>query len=177
MSRVGNAKIQLPAGTTAVENAGIVKVKGPKGELDQPIVMHTSIEVSDSVLTVKRANDSKTARANHGLMRALLNNMVLGVTSGFTKKLEINGIGYRADVKGSNLVLNLGYSHPIEYAIPQGVTIAADKNNVVTVSGIDKQQVCQVAANIRGFREPDSYKGKGVRYVGEYVRLKAGKSA
>jgi len=177
MSRVGNAPIQLPAGTTVSENGGVVQVKGPKGELSQALVEHTSIAVEDGTLSVKRADDSRTSRANHGLMRALLNNMVAGVTTGFSKQLEINGIGYRADVRGTNLVLNLGYSHPISYAIPQGINITSDKNNVVTVTGIDKQQVCQVAANIRGFRKPDSYKGKGVRYVGEHVRLKAGKSA
>jgi large subunit ribosomal protein L6 len=177
MSRVGNAPIQLPAGTAVVENDGMVQVKGPKGELSQAVIKYTSIEVVDGVVSVKCADESRTARANHGLMRALLNNMVNGVSTGFSKQLEINGIGYRADVRGSNLVLNLGYSHQISFAIPKGINIAADKNNVVTVTGIDKQQVCQVAANIRGFRKPDAYKGKGVRYLGEYVRLKAGKSA
>jgi large subunit ribosomal protein L6 len=177
MSRIGNAPITLPSGTAVTLSAESVNVKGPKGELNQTIVNLTSVEVNDGIVSVKRSNESRTARANHGLMRALINNMVTGVSVGFTKQLEVNGIGYRADVKGKNLVLNLGYSHPINFSIPDGIAIAADKNNVVTVSGIDKQQVCQVAANIRGFRKPDSYKGKGVRYVGEYVRLKAGKSA
>jgi large subunit ribosomal protein L6 len=177
MSRVGNAVITLPAGTSVTDSNGLVTVKGPKGELVQQAIKHTGVAVDDGVLRVTRDTDSKTGRANHGLMRALLNNMVTGVSVGFTKKLEVNGIGYRADVKGSTLVLNLGYSHPVNFPIPNGITITSDKNNVVSVSGIDKQQVCQVAANIRGFRKPDSYKGKGVRYVGEYVRLKAGKSA
>lgn len=177
MSRVGNAVINTPAGTSVQVNGDTVEVKGPKGSLSQSIVRLTSIDVNDGVVSVKRVNDSKPARANHGLMRALLNNMVVGVSSGFKKQLEVNGIGYRADVKGANLVMHLGYSHQIEYPVPEGVTITTDKNNVVTVEGIDKQLVCQVAANIRSFRAPDSYKGKGVRYVGEHVRLKAGKSA
>lgn len=177
MSRVGNAVIILPAGTAVTENDGVVHVKGPKGELFQELVKHTRVGINDGVVQVSRDSDSKTSRANHGLMRALINNMVIGVSAGFTRQLEINGIGYRADVKGNMLVLNLGYSHPINFQIPAGITINSDKNNVVSVSGVDKQQVCQVAANIRGYREPDSYKGKGVRYVGEYVRLKTGKSA
>ena len=177
MSRVGNAVINPPAGTSVQVNGDTVEVKGPKGSLSQSIVRLTSIDVNDGVVSVKRVNDSKPARANHGLMRALLNNMVVGVSSGFKRQLEVNGIGYRADVKGTNLVMHLGYSHQIEYPVPEGITITTDKNNVVTVEGIDKQLVCQVAANIRSFRAPDSYKGKGVRYVGEHVRLKAGKSA
>ena len=177
MSRVGNAIINPPTGTSVQVDGNVVNVKGPKGALSQSLVRLVSIEVDDGVVSVKRANDSKTARANHGLMRALVNNMVVGVSAGFTKQLEVNGIGYRADVKGDKLVMHLGYSHPIEFPVPDGITITADKNNVVTVNGIDKQLVCQVAANIRGYRAPDSYKGKGVRYVGEHVRLKAGKSA
>jgi large subunit ribosomal protein L6 len=177
MSRIGNAVITLPSGTTVTLSNDVATVKGPKGDLQQSIISLTSVAVADGVVSVSRDNDSKTARANHGLMRALLNNMVLGVSQGFTKQLEIIGIGYRADVRGNKLVLNLGYSHPIEFPVPAGITIVSDKNNIVTVSGIDKQQVCQVAANIRGYRKPDSYKGKGVRYIGEQVRLKAGKSA
>jgi large subunit ribosomal protein L6 len=177
MSRVGNAIIKTPAGTSVSVNGDRVDVKGPKGELSQALVSMTSVEVSEGLVRVVRSSESKTARANHGLMRALLNNMVTGVTAGFSKQLEVNGIGYRADVKGNVLVMQLGYSHPIEYPVPAGISITADKNNLVTVTGIDKQLVCQVAANIRGYRSPDSYKGKGVRYVGEHVRLKAGKSA
>ncbi len=177
MSRVGKAPIKLPANTTISIDDGSVSVKGPKGSLTQKVVSLVSVGEADGVVVVQCANESKPARANQGLMRSLLNNMVIGVTNGFEKKLAVNGIGYRADVRGKNLVLNLGYSHPIEYQIPDGISIQADKDNVITVAGIDKQIVAQVAANIRGFRKPDSYKGKGVRYVGEYVKLKAGKSA
>lgn len=177
MSRIGKAPIAIPAGVNITVGDDKVTVKGPKGELSQSIVDNVSVAISDGVLVVDRANESKPVRANHGLMRALINNMVVGVTKGFENKLEVIGVGYRADVKGSRLVMNLGYSHPIDFAIPAGITITADKQNVVTVTGIDKQQVGQVAAVIRGFRKPDHYKGKGVRYQGEHVRIKAGKSA
>ena len=130
----------------------------------------------DGVLSLTRDNETKQVRANHGLMRALVMNMVLGVSQGFKKELEIRGVGYRAAVKGSNLEMNLGYSHPIVFQIPKGIEIKVDKS-IISVSGISKQQVGQVAANIRDYRKPDHYKGKGVRYVGEYVRLKAGKTA
>jgi len=177
MSRVGNAVINLPSGTSVTVSGDVVDVKGPKGTLSRPMVALVSLDVADGTVQVNRDNDSKPARANHGLMRALVNNMVVGVSAGFTKKLEVNGIGYRAEVQGKKLVMHLGYSHSIEFAVPEGITITADKSNVVTVEGIDKQLVGQVAANIRDYRSPDSYKGKGIRYVGEQVRLKAGKSA
>ena len=177
MSRIGKAPITIPGGVNVTVGDDKVTVKGPKGELSQSFVDNIGVEINDGVLFVTRANESKPVRANHGLMRALINNMVVGVTKGFEKKLEVIGVGYRADVKGSKLVMNLGYSHPINFAIPAGITITADKQNVVTVTGIDKQQVGQVAAVIRGFRKPDHYKGKGVRYLGEHVRIKTGKSA
>ncbi len=177
MSRVGKSPITLPSGVAVTANASSVEVKGPKGSLSQAIVSLVSVSVDDNIVTVTRANDSKPARANHGLMRALVNNMVVGVSEGFKKELTVIGVGYRADVKGKNLVMQLGYSHPVNYPIPNGIGIQVDKSNNITVSGIDKQQVGQVSAEIRAFRKPDHYKGKGVRYVGEYVRIKQGKSS
>ena len=177
MSRIGNKPVSLPSGVTVAVNDAQLVVKGPKGQLSQTVAQGITFDVQSDVVVVARANDSKAFRANHGLMRALLNNMVTGVSQGFERKLEINGVGYKASVQGSKAVFNLGYSHPIEVPFPEGVTISVDKNTLVTVSGIDKEKVGQCAAEIRGFRPPDSYKGKGVRYQGEYVRLKAGKSA
>lgn len=176
MSRIGNRPVVIPSGVT-ITVGNDVQVKGPKGSLNQDIVSLVSLEVSDGKLVVTRANDSKPARSNHGLMRALIQNMVTGVTAGYKKELEIIGIGYRADVRGSKLVMQLGYSHPIEFDVPKGIDIAVDKQNNVTITGIDKCQVGQVAANIRDYRRPDHYKGKGIRYKGERVRIKAGKSA
>lgn len=176
MSRIGKAPVAIPSGVTVTVGDEVV-VKGPKGQLSQPIVALVKVEVANDEVVVTRANESKPARANHGLMRALISNMVTGVSTGFSKKLEVRGTGYRADVRGSNLVLNLGYSHPIEFAIPKGIAIEVDKQNNISVTGFDKQLVGQVAANIREFRKPDHYKGKGVRYHDEYVRIKAGKTA
>lgn len=177
MSRIGRMPVTVPGGVTIDIKSDVVAVKGPKGQLQQPLVDFVEVAVEGSEVNVTRTSDHKQARANHGLMRALINNMVVGVSTGFSKKLEVIGIGYRADVKGKDLVLNLGYSHLVEFPIPDGITISVDKQNKILVEGVDKQQVGQVAAKIRGFREPDHYKGKGVRYVGEYVRIKAGKSA
>ena len=176
MSRIGKLPIKIPAGTT-VDVADQVTIKGPKGQLSTAVVDLVSVDVAGDEIVVTRADESRPARANHGLMRSLIQNMVTGVTTGFTKKLEVHGVGYRADVRGNSLVLNLGYSHPIEYAIPQGIEISVDKQNSILVAGVDKILVGQVAANIRDFRKPDHYKGKGVRYSGEYIRLKAGKTA
>jgi large subunit ribosomal protein L6 len=155
----------------------VVHVKGPRGSLSQKLVAHVSLNVEGSHLTVVRANDMKQARANHGLMRALVNNMVVGVHTGFTKQLEVLGVGYRSQIQGRKLVMSLGYSHPIEYDFPEGIEIDVDKKGIISVTGTDKQVVGQAAAEIRAFRQPDHYKGKGVRYVGEQVRLKTGKSA
>lgn len=177
MSRIGNAIIEIPAGVTITVGDDVVKVKGPKGELTQNRVSCINFEQKENVMTLTRENETKQVKSNHGLMRALVANMVEGVTNGFKKDLEIRGVGYRAAVKGSTLEMNLGYSHPIKYDIPKGIEIKVDKNTKISVSGIDKQQVGQVAANIRDYRKPDHYKGKGVRYVDEYVRLKAGKTA
>lgn len=176
MSRIGKAPVAIPSGVTVSVGDAIV-VKGPNGQLTQAIVDHVAVQVANNEVVVTRANNSKPARGNHGLMRALVQNMVTGVSKGFTKTLEVRGTGYRAEMRGKNLVLNLGYSHPIDYPVPEGIEVAVDKANNITVSGFDKQLVGQVAANIRKYREPDHYKGKGVRYKDEYVRIKAGKTA
>jgi large subunit ribosomal protein L6 len=177
MSRIGKLPVPLPSGVTVEVAEGKVQVKGPKGALEQAVPAEVTLAVSGGEVVVNRDNDGRQARANHGLMRALVRNMVHGVSQGFEKKLEVFGVGYRAEVRGKSLVLNLGFSHPIEYPFPTGIAVAVDKGGGITVSGIDKQQVGQAAAEIRSFRKPDAYKGKGVRYVGEYIRLKAGKSA
>ncbi|MBN2798518.1 MAG: 50S ribosomal protein L6 [Deltaproteobacteria bacterium] len=177
MSRIGRLPVSLPAGVTVAVEGGEVQVSGPLGKLSQAVVGSVEVQVEGDTLLVQRVNDSKVARSNHGLMRSLVSNMVTGVTKGFSKQLEIVGVGYRADVKGTSLVMNLGYSHPIDFPIPDGIQIAVDRNVRIDVKGINKQQVGQVAAMIRDFRRPDHYKGKGVRYVGEYVRIKTGKSA
>ncbi len=177
MSRIGKLPIALPKGVQVTIAGGELRVKGPKGELSMPLPARTSAVVDDAVLSIHRDDESRVARANHGLARALANNLVVGVSAGFSKRLEVQGIGYRADVRGQTLVLNLGYSHPVNFEIPAGITITTDKDNKITVSGIDRGQVGQVAANIRAYRSPDRYKGKGIRYEGEYVSLKAGKSA
>ena len=176
MSRIGNKPIALPKGVTVTVADGVT-VKGPKGELTRALVDGTSVAVENDTVTVARASDSRTHRANHGLMRSLLNNMVIGVSAGFERRLEILGVGYKAQSKGSEVVFNLGYSHPINYKVPDGVTVDVDKQGKISVKGIDKEIVGQTAAVIRGFRPPDAYKSKGVRYEGEYIRLKAGKAA
>ena len=176
MSRVGNKPVALPVGVGVAVKDGIVSVKGAKGELVRRLPSGVSLDLLERELFVRREDDSAPNRAKHGLVRALLSNMVVGVSSGFEKKLEIQGIGYKAEVKGSVLNLNLGYSHPVEFPFPTGVSVKVDGGTKLTVLGIDREAVGQAAAEIRAFRSPDSYKGKGVRYVGERVRLKAGKS-
>lgn len=177
MSRIGKKPIAVPSGVTVNLSPTEVRVKGPKGELSIEMADLVAASLDGETLTFTRTTESKTARANHGRMRAMAANLIHGVTAGFSKVLVVDGIGYRADVRGKNLVLNLGYSHLIEYAIPAGVDISVDRDNKVTITGADKQQVGQVAAKIRSFRKPDRYKGKGVRYDGEHILLKAGKSA
>jgi large subunit ribosomal protein L6 len=162
------AKVELSGRT--------VTVKGPKGSLAQELPGGISAELADGKLLVKRRDDSKPQRALHGLTRALLNNAVVGVTKGFSKDLEIQGVGYRAQLSGTSVSFSLGYTHPIEFPIPRGIQIAVDKQTRLTISGIDRQQVGQVAAKIRSLRPPDVYKGKGVRYANEVVRKKAGKT-
>jgi len=176
MSRIGRLPVPLTGGVK-VEVAGrTVTVKGPKGQLAQELPGGINAEVADGKILVKRRDDSKPQRALHGLTRALLNNAVVGVTKGFSKDLEIQGVGYRAQLAGTNVSFALGYTHPIEFPIPKGIQIAVDKQTKLTVTGIDRQQVGHVAAKIRSLRPPDVYKGKGVRYVNEVVRKKAGKT-
>jgi len=176
MSRIGVLPIEVPSGVTIDVKPDLISVKGPKGELSQPYHGDISVSVNDSVVVVSRANDTKVSKSLHGLYRNLIRNMVTGVSAGFTKNLLINGVGYRAEVQGSVLVLNLGYSNPIEYPIPEELTISCDGPTKIVVSGIDKQRVGQVSSEIRSIRPPEPYKGKGVRYEDEYVRRKVGKA-
>ncbi|MDO4543609.1 MAG: 50S ribosomal protein L6 [Clostridia bacterium] len=177
MSRIGKLPVQIAAGVTiTVDDAHVVTVKGPKGTLSQQVSSEMILEQDDGVLTVKRPSDSKKHRALHGLTRTLINNMVIGVTNGFEKKLEIVGVGYRATLQGTKLVLNVGYSHPVEFEAPHEITFEVPAPTKITVKGIDKQKVGQIAANIRAVREPEPYKGKGIRYEGERVRHKEGKT-
>ena len=175
MSRIGRLPVQLPQGVTVTVTATEMSAKGPKGQMARPLPSHVELEVSDDQVLVKRLNDSKPARERHGLTRSLLQGLVTGVSEGWSKTLEIEGVGYKANAKGKDLVLNLGYSHPINFPIPEGIEITVARN-VIHVSGIDKELVGQTAAVIRRFRAPDPYKGKGIRYKGEYIRLKAGKA-
>ncbi len=176
MSRIGRKPIQVPGGVDVHVGHGVVKVKGPKGSLLVGLMPEIEASLEDGTLTLKRASDDRRARSFHGLSRALVANAVTGVSEGWKKELEIVGIGYRAESKGSEVVFNLGYSHPINFQVPEGITINVDtKSGKVTVSGIDRQQVGQVAAEIRALRPPDPYKGKGIRYAGEVLRMKAGK--
>jgi len=181
MSRIGKAIITIPAGITITQNEGVVTVKGPKGELTQELTEGITLEQNDSELTVSRPSDSKQHRALHGLYRALINNMIVGTTEGFTKKLELVGVGYRASHSGQKLELALGFSHGIILELPKEVVIDTltekGKNPIITLTSYDKQLLGMVAAKIRSFRKPEPYKGKGVRFVGEDVRRKAGKSA
>ncbi len=179
MSRIGKLPIELPAGVSIALNDQVVQVKGPNGQLEQHIPAGIGLVVEGAKATFTRKDEAQQTRANHGLARSLAFNMVTGVSKGFEKILEIHGIGYKADVKGKDLVLGLGFSHEIVFPIPQGIAIEVQAGQPlkVKISGIDKQAVGQAAATIRAYRPPDSYKGKGVRYKGEYVRIKAGKSA
>lgn len=176
MSRIGKAPIAVPQGVEVKQSGSAVEVKGPKGTLSQVIPTGITLHVEDNMAHVNRDGDGKRPRSLHGLVRTLIANMVTGVTQGFEKRLEIVGIGYRANIQGRNLQLNLGYSHPVLYSIPEGIEVMVDKQTNITVTGIDKQKVGQVAAEIRSFRKPEPYKGKGIRYVDEQVRRKAGKS-
>lgn len=175
MSRIGKKPVALPAGVTASMDAGTLSVKGPKGELKMPMSDLISYEMKDEGLSVRPANDSKAARAFWGMQRTLVQNLVTGVTEGFTKVLEITGVGYRANSQGKTLKLQLGYSHDVDFAIPEGIDIKTPDNTTVEISGIDKQKVGQVAAEIRRWRKPEPYKGKGIKYRGEYIFRKEGK--
>ena len=175
MSRIGKLPIQIPSGVTITVDSGDVTVKGPKGELKQFITPDVTVKVEDGVITVTRKDDSKTARSQHGLMRSLINNMVVGVTNGFEKKLEVNGVGFRVGGGGQNLEMSLGFSHPVKYVAPEGINITVNKMEI-TVAGHNKQQVGQVAAEIRALKKPEPYKGKGIKYADEVIIRKAGKT-
>jgi large subunit ribosomal protein L6 len=176
MSRVGRKPVPVPANVTVTVDGSDVKVKGPKGELEWRFRPEIGFDQQDGTITVTRPSDSKEHRAVHGLSRALLANMIEGVTNGYRKVLEIVGVGYRAEKKGNTLVLTVGYSHQVQYPEPAGITLTAQTPTVVVIEGIDKAKVGQVAAEIRAVRRPEPYKGKGIRYQGEQVRRKAGKA-
>lgn len=177
MSRIGNRKIIVPAGVTVTEDNNIVTVKGPKGELSLELKSDIKVEIDDATLTTTRPNDEKAIKAMHGTTNANIQNMIKGVTEGFQKGLEIIGVGYRFNVKGTSLVISAGYSHPVELKVPTGLTVEQVSNTEITVKGIDKALVGKFAAEIRDVRSPEPYKGKGIRYKDEYVRRKEGKKA
>ena len=176
MSRIGKQPITIPSGVTVAVDGSTVRVKGPKGEMVQSFRPEMKIQMADGQLTVERPTDAKQDRALHGLTRALLSNMVEGVTTGYRKALELVGVGYKAEKKGSKLVLTVGYSHPVEFEEAPGLKISTPAPTQIVIEGIDKQQVGQAAAEIRAVRPPEPYKGKGIRYQGEHVRRKAGKA-
>lgn len=176
MSKIGKLPVAIPAGVTVSVNSGLVTVKGPKGELKQSIGDLVTVETKDGELCVKVANDSKAANAAHGLYRNLIQNMVTGVTTGFSKSLIITGVGYRAEVQGKNLVMNLGYSSEFIAIIPEGLTVVADSQGKITISGISKELVGEFSSQIRKLRMPEPYKGKGIRYETEVIRRKVGKT-
>lgn len=175
MSRIGKLPVAIPAGVTITVDGDVVNVTGPKGQLKTAKLPHVDVKVDDGTAVVARISDEKIARSQHGLMRTLINNMVVGVTSGFEKKLEVSGVGFKVNLQGNKLIMSLGFSHPVEFIAPEGVTITVDKMNIA-VSGIDKQQVGQVAADIRKLKKPEPYKGKGIKYEGEHIIRKAGKT-
>ena len=175
MSRIGKKAVPIPSGVTANVEGQIVKIKGPKGAMQVVLPDDVSVVMDKGEVKVDPRNDGKRARSMWGTSRTLVNNLVTGVTKGFEKKLEITGVGYRAALQGKNLQIALGYSHDVIYPIPEGITIAAPKPTEIVVTGIDKQKVGQVAAEIRAFRPPEPYKGKGVKYAGEYIFRKEGK--
>lgn len=176
MSRIGKLPVVIPAGVKVTADANLITVEGPKGKLTQDYSDLVKIEVQDGHAVVTRVDDSKNARAAHGLYRSLIRNMVQGVTDGFTKSLVINGVGFRAEVQGKLLVMNLGYSTDFIAAIPDGLTVTADGQGKISIAGIDKQQVGEFAAEIRRLRKPEPYKGKGVRYETEVIKRKVGKA-
>lgn len=177
MSRIGNRKLEIPAGVTIEQNNDIITVKGPKGELSTEITNGITVKVEDNTLEVLRENDTNRLKAMHGTTNANIFNMINGVTHGFQKDLEIIGVGYRFTLKGNVLVINAGYSHPVEMEIPEGLSVEATSNTEISVKGIDKVKVGEFAANIRKVRSPEPYKGKGIRYKDEHIRRKEGKKA
>lgn len=176
MSRIGKLPIEISKGVSVTLADSVLTVKGPKGELCRTIMSEVSVAVEDGKISVTRPDDEVISRSAHGLTRTLINNMVIGVTSGYQTDLEINGVGYRAELKGADLVLSLGYSHPVVYPIPTGITVEVDKMTKLAVKGIDKELVGQTAAKIRSFRGPEPYKGKGIKYATETILRKAGKT-
>ena len=178
MSRIGKTPIEIKSGVEVVVNADSVEIKGPKGTLAQSIPEGIEVQKEEETIIVKRDNDLRETKALHGLVSSLLNNMVQGVTEGYQKQLELVGVGYRAQSKGNNaLELQLGFSHPVKYSAPDGITLEVPSQTEINISGIDKQVVGQVAADIRALKKPEPYKGKGIRYVGEHIIRKAGKTA
>ena len=176
MSRVGKKIIDIPSDVTVTFDGSHVTVKGPKGELERTLNERMTFKQEENTIEVVRPSDSKEDRTNHGTTRALLNNMVQGVSQGYVKVLELVGVGYRAQMQGKDLILNVGYSHPVEIKAEENITFSVEKNTVVKVEGISKEQVGALASNIRSVRPPEPYKGKGIRYQGEYVRRKEGKT-
>ena len=176
MSRIGKQPVVLPAGLSARLADGVVTLKGPKGELALKLPETVALAVDGSTLTVTRKGEDKQSRADHGTIRALLQNMLVGLKDGYSRELEIQGVGFKASIAGNKLTMNVGYSHPVEYIVPDGIAVAVTDGTQIKVSGIDKQLVGQVSARIRSFRPPEPYKGKGVRYKDERVRRKAGKT-
>ncbi|HYD50756.1 MAG TPA: 50S ribosomal protein L6 [Terriglobales bacterium] len=177
MSRIGKMPIPVPASVKVTTSDGVVNIEGPKGKLQHPLPAGTSIELEGSTLHVRRQDEERGTRSVHGLTRRILSNMVSGVSTGFTRVLEINGVGYRADVRGQVIQLSLGYSHPIIFQLPSGVQAKVDKQTVITLEGFDRQLLGEVAAQIRKLRPPEPYKGKGIKYAEERLRRKAGKAA
>ncbi len=179
MSRIGSKGIPVPSGVTVEVTGGVVRVKGPKGELTYRLLPEVGAEMDGAMVRVKRVIENVDSKARHGLARSLISNMIMGVDRGHERQLEIVGVGYRAQMKGNVLVLSLGFSHPVDYPLPAGIEVVQDEKNknLITIKGIDKQLVGQVAADLRGLRPPEPYKGKGIRYTDEIVRRKPGKSA
>jgi large subunit ribosomal protein L6 len=177
MSRIGKMPITIPEGVKVALNGDIIKVKGPKGELSKQMVGNMEMKIDGNILTFLPLDEMRQTSAYHGMMRALTSNMVKGVSEGFVKRLRIVGIGYRGETKGNSIVLNVGYSHPVEYALPNGIKASVSKEGVIDLMGIDNELLGDVASQIRKIRPPDSYKGKGIRYLDEKVRIKPGKSA
>ena len=176
MSRIGRKPVVVPAGVEVTVNGNVVAVKGPKGQLQQEISKNLTVEVKEGEVVVTRPTDNREDRSQHGLARTLINNMIVGVTQGFEKKMELIGVGYKAEKKGNTLVMNLGYSHPVEMVDPEGITTEVPKATEIIVRGADKALVGNYAANIRAWRKPEPYKGKGIKYVDEVIRRKEGKT-
>ncbi|GAB6281595.1 MAG: 50S ribosomal protein L6 [Ignavibacterium sp.] len=177
MSRIGKKPVEIPKGVNVTINGQNVKVKGPKGELEFDVHPNIKISVEQNQVLLSRNNDEKENRALHGLSRALVQNMIIGVTEGYSKTLDLVGVGYRVELKGKNLLVNIGYSHPIYFIPPDGITIQTPTQTQIIISGIDKQLVGLVASKIRAIRKPEPYKGKGIKYSNEFIRRKAGKTA